>query len=97
VITAPGPYQLRFMPLVLQHLQLAPGLLNLNLRHCEAGESNATTALISAAGGGSGASASAAAAGVLAPCQRCRLGSVSLDPNAAGGCNLCDDADHALW
>jgi hypothetical protein len=84
----------------LQHHRLAPALLNLNLRVCQAGESNTTatqSSVTSGDGSGSIDVESAVAASLLAPCQACRQGSVSLDPNAAGGCILCANADHANW
>jgi hypothetical protein len=73
----PGDYELRFSPMVMQRDSLAPAALALRVRKCIAGESN-LTALAPGAGG----------EGALAPCARCRQGTVSLDPLAAGGCNV---------
>ena len=84
VAAPPGDYQLRFSPLAQQHVLLAPAVLSLRLRGCVAGEAN-LTAQAEARG----------AAALLAPCQPCRPGTVSLDPGASGGCTRCDDSVHA--
>lgn len=83
VAAPPGEYQLRFSPLAQQHLRLAPAVLDLTLRGCVAGEANLTAQAASHDGVAS-----------LAPCQQCRPGTVSLDPQASGGCTRCDDGVH---
>ncbi|KAI8467434.1 MAG: hypothetical protein J3K34DRAFT_523752 [Monoraphidium minutum] len=87
LIANPGRYQLRFTPLVLEHHHVAPALLDLDIRQCISGESNTSARTAGGAGGGGLAT--------LTMCERCREGTVSLDPLASGGCAMCEASMHA--
>ncbi|KAI8472269.1 MAG: hypothetical protein J3K34DRAFT_504194 [Monoraphidium minutum] len=87
LFTGPGEYELHFTPVGLGHLNVVPALLNLTIRECFTGESNTSARAAGGAGGGGGP---------LATCERCREGTVSLDPLASGGCVVCEGSMHAM-